>query len=315
MSGLSELRFSDIYVGVERSWLSGLPDGGDPVPTPESVHSDVIALRELCEQRHSQTGRNEFNVRHNGVVYRASTLVSLEETVYVLRRFPSRVPPLTELGLHPGILGIMMQPKMTGLIVIAGAFSQGKTTTASSLVRERLSQFGGICVTIEDPPEMPLQGRHGEGVCYQTEVDQGGFAAACRHAARWAPTMIFLGEIRDAETANEALKASINGRLVICTIHADSAPSAIHRLYTLANNSASVSSDVSSLLANGLAAVLHQSLEGIPKRPCISPIVVQTQSDDVSAKNIIRNRKWEQLDNVMKLQMNKMANTLRNLGR
>ncbi|WP_369625284.1 ATPase, T2SS/T4P/T4SS family [Marinobacterium sp. BA1] len=313
MHRLADLRFSDIYIGEEKSWLSGLPDGGDPVPTPPETENDIHAIRQRCSEYRQESGRQEFNLRYDNVVYRVSTLFSLEEIVYILRPFPANVPALIDLGVHPSIISLVLQPRMTGMIVIAGAYGQGKTTTASSLVIERLKRYGGICVSIEDPPEMPLQGRHGEGVCYQTEVSQGGFADACRYAARWAPTIIFLGEIRDAETATEALKASINGRLVVCTIHADSPWSAIERLYSLASNSALSSEDVSSLLANGLSVVLHQHLANSPRRPMIKPISVKGD-ENKSVQSLIRNKKWEQLENIMTLQVNRMLNTMRSVN-
>ncbi len=313
MNRLADLRFSDIYIGEEKSWLSGLPDGGDPIPTPPETQYDIQSVRAKCTEYRQSSGRQEFNLRHDDVVYRVSTLFSLEEIVYILRPFPASVPPLSALGVHPAIISLVLQPRMTGMIVIAGAYGQGKTTTASSIVVERLSRFGGICVSIEDPPEMPLQGRHGEGVCYQTEVNQGGFAEACRYAARWAPSIIFLGEIRDAETATEALKASINGRLVICTVHADSPWSAIERLYSLASNSALSSEDVSSLLANGLSVVLHQHLATSPRRPLIKPISVKGD-ENKSVQHLIRNKKWEQLENVEMLQRNRMLNTMRTVN-
>ncbi|MDA0629118.1 ATPase, T2SS/T4P/T4SS family, partial [Acinetobacter baumannii] len=141
------------------------------------------------------------------------------DVVFVLRRFPAKVPTFESLNLHNGYVSKLMQQRLSGLIVIAGPFGAGKTTTASALIAARLSKFGGVAITIEDPPEMPLEGKHGEGVCYQTWADRGGFGDATRKMARFAPSIIFLGEVRDAETAAEALRASINGRLVVCTAH------------------------------------------------------------------------------------------------
>jgi len=306
---LKELVFSDIYVGQSDSWLSGVPLKGDPVPTPLEAAEDLLSLRDACEALHKKKNRSEFNIKHDGIAYRASALFSLDEVVYVLRRFPSQVPPLPHIGLHSQITNLLMTPKLTGMIIVAGAFGQGKTTTASSLVSSRLSQFGGVCVGIEDPPEMPLQGRHGEGVCYQTEVEQGEFSGACRLAARWAPSIIFLGEIRDSETAAEALRASINGRLVICTIHADNIILAIERLFSLATGAAGSAEDVSSLMSNGLACVLHQRLEGEPRRPRAG--FLWLKGDDThGARNLIKLRKWGQLGSEINLQANRMFSTM-----
>jgi twitching motility protein PilT len=177
---------------------------------------------------------------------------------YVLRRLPSSVPDLNSLGLHPGIVKRLMLPKLKGLVLIAGATGSGKSTTAGALVKHRMHTLGGVCVTVEDPPEMPLAGRNGKGLCYQVEAERGDFATPCRSILRWAPDIIFLGEIRDAASAVEAVRASINGHLVIGTIHADNVISTVERIYGMISGVSP--NDAGSMLANGLMAVLHQSL-------------------------------------------------------
>lgn len=302
---LKDIDLKDIYLGHPNAWLAGVPGTSDPIPAPEDCLEELADLREMCDDFVSASSRDEFTVRHNDVAYRVSMLKSMSDVVYVLRRFPAFVPPLNGLGIHQGYIGRLMQPNLSGLIVVAGAFGQGKTTTASSVIATRLSQYGGVAITIEDPPEMPLEGRHGEGVCYQTWVDRGQFGDATRKTARYAPSIIFLGEVRDSETAAEALRASINGRLVICTTHADSVPMAIERLYSLANGVAGNSEDTSSLLAGGLLCVMHQRLEGEPKRPKIEFLWLGDQ-DSQGVRNTIRQRRFEQVTNEVTLQLNRM---------
>lgn len=302
---LKDIIFSDIYLGQGASWLAGVPGSLDPIPAPTDCENELSELRVLCNDFAEKSSRNEFAIRHNNVAYRASTLCSLTEKIYVLRRFPNEIPDLSVLGIHPAYVSMLMQPRLTGLLVVAGAFGQGKTTTASSIIAARLSKFGGVGVTIEDPPEMPMEGRHGEGVCYQTWVQQGGFGNACRQAARWAPSIIFVGEVRDAETASEALRASINGRLVVCTTHADSVVMAIERIYSLANGVAGSSEDVSSLLSNGLLGVIHQRLEGEPRRPKIEFLWLRGEESH-GPKNLIRTRRFDQISSEITLQLNRL---------
>lgn len=302
---LKDIELKDIYLGQPAAWLAGVPGTSDPILAPEDCLEELEELRELCDQFVSVRAKDEFTIRHNNVAYRASVLRSMSDVVYVLRRFPSEVPFIESLGLHPGYVGRLMQPGLSGLIVIAGAFGQGKTTTASAVIASRLKKYGGVAITIEDPPEMPLEGRHGDGVCYQTWVDRGEFGDATRKCARYAPSIIFLGEIRDAETASEALRASINGRLLVCTTHADSVPMAIERLYSLANGVAGNSDDTASLLAGGLLCVLHQRLEGEPKRPKIEFLWLG-DSDSYGVRNTIRQRRFEQVRNEVAIQLNRM---------
>lgn len=219
---------------------------------------------------------------------------------------------LDSLNIHMGYVEMLMRPKLSGLIIVSGAFGQGKTTTASAIIASRLKKFGGVGITIEDPPEMPLEGRHGDGQCYQTWVNQGEFGHACRKAARWTPSIIFLGEVRDQETAMEALRASINGRLVICTIHSDSVPMAIERIYALAKGDSGSAEDNSSLLANGLLCVVHQRLENEPKTPKIEFLWLGDQ-DAQGIRNNIRSRRWEQIASEVKLQLNNMLIAQRKL--
>ena len=302
---LTDLELKDIYLGEKNAWIAGVPGTSDPVPAPQDCHEELDELRDLCRSTLAETQREEFAVRHRGVAYRVSVLNSLSDIVYVLRRFPPTVPDLSELNIHPGYTAQLMKPGISGLIVIAGAFGQGKTTTASSIVATRLKEYGGVAITVEDPPEMPLEGEHGEGVCYQTWVDRGGFGEACRKTARYAPSIIFLGEVRDSETAAEALRASINGRLVLCTTHADSVPMAIERMYSLANGVAGNSEDTASLLAGGLLCVMHQRLEGEPKRPKIEFLWLG-DDESMGVRNTIRLRRFDQVASEVTLQLNRM---------
>ena len=310
---LGDIQFSDIYLGEGASWLSGIPGTLDPVPAPAHTLDELKRLRALCEEQVKQSKRGEFAIRMDGTAYRASIIHSMNEEVFVLRRFPEKVPDIETLNLHPGVIQKLMEPGMTGLVVVSGAYGQGKTTTVSSLIKARLSKFGGVAVTIEDPPEMPLEGRHGEGVCYQTWVEQGGFGQACRQAARWAPSIIFLGEVRDDESASEALRASINGRLVICTTHADNVVATVERLYSLSNGVAGNSEDVASLLSQGLTAIINQKLTGEKeKRPKLEFLFLKGDDEAYKgASNMIRMRRFEQLGSEITLQANRMLSSFR----
>jgi twitching motility protein PilT len=304
---LKDIDFKDIYLGEKHARLAGVPGTSDPIPAPLDCEVELSEIRSMCQQKMKETLREEFPIRHKNVTYRVSVLTSIEDTVFVLRRFPSKTPHLTELSIHKGYVEYFMKPGITGLICIAGAYRQGKTTTASSIISSRLNHFGGVGITIEDPPEMPLEGEHGEGVCYQTWAEGGEFADACRKMARFAPSIIFLGEVRDSETAVEVLKASINGSLVVCTIHADSATSGVERLFTLASSAIGNPEETASLLAGGLLCVMHQALEGeLVKHPKLQMLWLGDEEESQGARSNIRSRKFEQLNNVITYQLNKL---------
>lgn len=305
---LKDLNPKDIYIGKTRSWISGTGSPHDPIEVPEEYKSEIDELRNLCEESESQSQQGEFSIRYNGNTYRVSHLKSLSDTVFVLRFMSDLIPRLEELNIHSGYIARLMQPQLSGLVIVAGAFGQGKTTTASALISSRLREFGGVAITIEDPPELPLEGIHGKGVCYQTWVNQGQFGDACRKTARYAPDIIFIGEVRDSETAAEAIKASINGRLVICTTHADNVQMAVERIFSLANGATGSSDDTSSLLAAGLLCVMHQQLVGGPgktKRPKIEFLWVGGDENH-GVKNTIRLRRFDQIGSEITLQLNRL---------
>ena len=302
----ADIDFTDVYLGESACWFAGVSGADDSMRAPQEVMGDLLRLRGVCVKTQEDIKRPEFTVRHEDVSYRVSMMQSVGEKVYVLRKFPETVPEFDTLGIMDGIVKFLLTPKMTGLIIISGAYGQGKTTTASALVDERLKHFGGVAITLEDPPEKPLQGARGSGVCYQTWVEDGNFSEAARKAARWAPTIIFLGEVRDGHTAAEALKASINGRLVICTLHANSVQSSLERLYSLANSAGGSIEDTASLLASGIAAIMHQNLEGEQKKRIKTEFLFLRGEDTAGVKNLIRQRKFEQVGSEINLQLNKM---------
>lgn len=309
-ASLKDHSFTDLYVGKGVGLLCGTGKDKDPIPVPDDCRHEAEELRQACIEEQKARGRDDFVVRHNSVGYRVSVIQSLTDTVFVLRRFPDGIVPLERIGMHPKLLAQLLGKKLTGLVVVAGAFGNGKTTTASSIVAARLRQHGGVAVTIEDPPEMPLEGAHGEGVCYQTWAEKGGFAEACRRATRWAPTMILLGEVRDSETAVEALRSSVNGRLVICTTHADSVPGAIERLQALASGGGMGADDASQLLSAGLSAVLHQRIEaaGGRKQLHVRTLWIKGADEEDGIRSSISKRQYAQLKTIMDLQRSQMMN-------
>jgi len=294
-SSVKDAVFTDIFLGEQESYLSGASslegrDLADPVVAPASLRDELVRLREVCFATESKMHRKDFAVKHDGVTYRVSKMESTRGVVFVLRRFPNEVPELARLGLHLGIVRRLMAPGAKGLLVISGAIGSGKTTTASAIVVSRLREYGGVAITAEDPPEMPLEGKHENGLCYQTEVsrDTGGFAEASRYIVRWNPDMIYLGEIRDADVACEALRASINGHLVISTAHAESVIKTIARLNTLAEGLG----QSSALLGDGLFGVVHQKLEGKPAKLRTEFLFLDGAA---GARSIIRSGKFEML--------------------
>jgi twitching motility protein PilT len=237
----------------------------------EAIHPIAQRLLESC-RRAAADGRIEFSLQEpHGRLYRGHVIDSVGGKFYQLRRSPTAIPPLEALGLNRGIQDVLLHENLRkgGLILIAGETGNGKSTTSASTLKGRVEKFSSFCLTIEDPPEMPLHGRHKGGRIIQTEVQSGKFADAMRGALRAYPAMsgniLFVGETRDNETASEVLKIATNGHLVITTIHSADVISAIKRFISLATAHKDISEEaIKSVFADAMRVVLHQRLIDVP---------------------------------------------------
>lgn len=312
MSLLADIPFEDVFLGKENRYLTGVKGEVSPFLPPLNITDELNDLWLSCETKHKETSSREFALSWSDITFRASFLEGAKEDVYILRRMMSCVPDIKSLGLHSFIVDKLLKQDITGLIVISGSFASGKTTTASALLRSRLQKHSGVAVTIEDPPEMPLEGSHGNGICYQVTVNESkgeSFSFLTKMAARWSPNIIFLGEIRDGKSAIEALKASINGRLVICTLHSDNIVSGVERLVRFASE-VKGSGDIHSLIAMGLYGFIHQKLEINPltkeRELSIKFLFAKDVKNDISVRSLIKTNKILQLNSEIMLQNAKL---------
>lgn len=193
----------------------------------------LLSGMNIAERRLPQDGRQSINVAGQDVDLRVSSLPTTWGESIVLRLLGAthRIPELSELGLTNDqrslILEAIHQPH--GLVLITGPTGSGKTTTVYRLLSE-LNDGVRKIVTIEDPVELNLPGVLQMGVRADIELD---FAAGLRSILRQDPDIIFVGEIRDAETAQTAVQAALTGHLVISTVHTNSALAAAARLNDL----------------------------------------------------------------------------------
>jgi twitching motility protein PilT len=145
-----------------------------------------------------------------------------------LRRIPTEVLPLEKLGLPSGVTKIISRPN--GLVLVTGPTGSGKSTTLASIVNEINILHRGHILTIEDPIEFVHD--HKNCLVSQREVgtDTFSFAAALRTALRQDPDYVLVGEIRDRETMEIALRIAETGHLTMATLHTNTAIQTIHRV-------------------------------------------------------------------------------------
>lgn len=307
MKRIADLRFVDLYLGSSLVVARQL-EGAEVNPAPLSCDykEDASALFSQCEKGMHHHSSGEFQIIYDSVIYRVSTLRSKHELTFVLRRAEEFIRGTENLGLHPQILRHLMAPGLRGMVIICGPVCSGKTTTAVAIIKERLERYGGVAVTIEDPVELPLGGNHGHGMCYQTEVaPDRNFAMGCKQAARWAPDMIFMGELRDEDAASEALRISINGKILVVTMHSSGVVAALERLHSMANGSSS--SDVSSLISAGSTIILHQELVGKPAALKTEFLFLSHGRDGDGSRQLIREQKFKLLSSEIQAQATRLS--------
>lgn len=203
---------------------------------PRKVHDAVVSRVKILsdlkidERRVPQDGRFTFRSEDQEVDLRVSTLPTVDGEKIVMRllRKSSNVPTMQDLGLQGAALKNLETSIEVphGIILITGPTGSGKTTTLYSLLHVLNTPKVNI-VTLEDPVEYQMDGINQ----VQINVKAGlTFASGLRSFLRQDPNIIMVGEIRDNETADLAIQASLTGHLVFSTLHTNSAAGALPRL-------------------------------------------------------------------------------------
>ena len=200
---------------------------------------------------------------------RVATYPTVTGEKIVLRLFnTSNVQPLGELGL-PNEVRVELEQflsRSSGLLLLTGPAGSGKTTTIYACLHELASRGGRHIITVEDPAEQIIPG------VMQTEVNEArglDFAKAARHLLRQDPQVLVIGEIRDDETANIAIRAALTGHLVISTLHAGSCKGVFERLLVLCSDQSAVASSVELVINQRLVRRLCSRCKGVGCADCL----------------------------------------------
>lgn len=193
----------------------------------------ILARLDITETRLPQDGRIRFTSGGRGVDVRVSTLPTVHGEKIVMRLLDASksLRRVQELGVEDAILRRFVEAVrgVNGLILVTGPTGSGKTTTLYAALAE-LNGTDRNIVTLEDPVEYVI-----DRVNQMEAFSKIGlnFAKGLRAILRQDPDVILVGEIRDLETAEIALQASITGHLVFSTLHTNDAPSSVHRLFNM----------------------------------------------------------------------------------
>lgn len=216
----------------------------------------VMARLDIAEKRLPQDGRISLRIAGREVDLRVSTIPVNQGERVVLRLLDKQAGrlQLDHLGLEPAdqtkLKDLISRPY--GIILVTGPTGSGKTTTLYAALQSLNSQVRNI-MTVEDPIEYSLQGIGQTQV--NTKVDMT-FARGLRAILRQDPDVVMIGEVRDLETAEIAVQASLTGHLVLSTLHTNSAVGAVTRLQDMGIEPFLLSSSVIGLLSQRLVRTL-----------------------------------------------------------
>jgi general secretion pathway protein E len=227
----------------------------------------IMAALNIAEKRLPQDGRITLKIAGKSVDIRVSTVPTsrgFERIVMRILHKTSVLLDLSDLGFEPREYALMDQliQRPDGIILVTGPTGSGKTTTLYACLN-RINDPSRNILTAEDPVEYEIGGIH------QIHVHPGiglTFASALRAFLRQDPDVIMVGEIRDKETADIAIHASLTGHLVLSTIHTNDAAGAVTRLVEMEIEPFLVRSSVIGILAQRLVRMLCPHCK-VPYRP------------------------------------------------
>ena len=219
----------------------------------------LMAKLNIAERRLPQDGRIKIKILGREVDLRVSTLPTLYGESVVMRlldRSAGDFYDLRRLGFDDRMLARMEHFTCLphGIFLVTGPTGSGKSTTLYSALK-RINLPDKKIITIEDPVEYQMDGINQIHVNPQIGLT---FAAGLRHIVRQDPDVIMVGEIRDRETADIAIRAALTGHLVFSTLHTNDAPSAITRLTDMGVENYLITSSLVAVLAQRLVRVICQ---------------------------------------------------------
>ena len=246
-------------------------------PPPRELKAAIIsrvklmAKLNIAERRLPQDGRIKIKTLGREVDLRVSTLPTLYGESVVMRlldRSAGDFYDLRKLGFDERMLGRMEHYTSLphGIFLVTGPTGSGKSTTLYSALK-RINQPDKKIITIEDPVEYQMDGINQIHVNPQIGLT---FAAGLRHIVRQDPDVIMVGEIRDRETADVAIRSALTGHFVYSTLHTNDAPSAITRLTDMGVENYLITSSLVSVLAQRLVRVICQHCR-VPDGARMSP--------------------------------------------
>lgn len=267
-----------------------------PELTPAETKSLAYSvLTDVQKRRFEQSSELDFSFGVRGIArFRCNLFTQRGAVGAVYRQIPARIRPFEELAL-PAVVGKLAdQPR--GLILVTGPTGSGKSTTLAAMIDKINTERRGHILTIEDPIE--YLHAHKSCLVNQREVhsDTHSFSNALRAALREDPDVVLIGEMRDLETVEAALRIAETGHLTFATLHTNSASSTINRIIDVfsADQQAQIRTQLSLVIEGIVCQTLLPRADGTGRVVSLE-VLVPTPA----IRNLIREDKVHQIYSAM----------------
>ncbi|MDA1093727.1 MAG: type IV pilus twitching motility protein PilT [Acidobacteria bacterium] len=279
------------------------PLNGPRLGAAETKQLVYSVLTDRQKKEFEDTHELDFSFGIRGIArFRCNVFSQRRAVAAVYRVIPDVILGLQDLGLPPIIERLAERPR--GLVLVTGPTGSGKSTTLAALIDQINRQRHGHILTIEDPIE--YLHTHKNCLVNQREVhsDTEGFGPALRAALREDPDVVLIGELRDLETIEAALRIAETGHLTFATAHTNSAYQTINRIVDVFphNQQAQIRTQLSLVIEGIMSQTLLPRMSG-PGRVVATEVMVPT----LAVRNLIREAKVHQLYSVMQAGQDKIG--------
>ncbi len=298
---LSELGGSDLHVTTGTPPLVRVHgeirplDGYRPLTSSETKQLAYSVLTDAQKHRFEENLELDFSFGVKGLSrFRANIFNQRGAVGAVFRAIPYEIKTFEELGLPPIVKELCNKPR--GLVLVTGPTGSGKSTTLAAVIDKINKERHEHILTIEDPIE--FLHNHKSCIVNQREVnaDTKGFAQALRTALRQDPDVVLVGEMRDLETIESALRIAETGHLTFATLHTNSAVSTINRIIDVFPSMQQA--QVRAQLSLTLEGILCRSL--LPRADGRSRVLaMEILIPNSAIRNLIREDKVHQIYSMM----------------
>jgi twitching motility protein PilT len=274
---------------------------GTPVTGEAMLHMLKILLSEkqlaqVSDPDSPMDVDTAFEWTDQGVNFRLNVFRDRDGLAFVMRILSSTIPAIQEVGLPSEAIWQEITGLKRGLVLVTGVTGSGKSTTISSLINHINLNRKARIITLEDPVEFIFKNESSMVSQRQVGQDVSSFSGGLKSALRENPDIIFVGEIRDTETATLALSAAETGHLVFSTLHTRDAKGALSRIVDMFP--AEQSKFICLQLSFSLSYVLSQKL--VPRQDASGRILVMEVLKNLpSIGNLIRTGNWQQVYSAM----------------